>query len=1007
MHPTTTTCRVIAAAAGYGKTTALRGWYPAAAARWHRGLPPGRGEPAEVLAGAVLEEARAGARRVVFDDLPALPVDTSRAVHRLVGDAAVVVLATRWPPVAPVPSRADVGPAELSLDPAGVAGLLSTGYELNDGDLPERVRRATSGWPVLVHLAAETLRSGGVPHGPLVPAIAAPDGLIASYLAEEVLPALPEEARRLLTELGDLAPVGAALCEALGHPGAGATVRLLTRSGLLTTAGSPPPVPGGPPPCLHVVPVVAEVVRRSRRCDPAPRAATYFDEHGPPIAAALAFGRSGQPSRCARVLERHGEAMLAGGHGESIVELVEALPADARSTRLRLLLGDALRDCGSLDAAASAYASTGLPADSAALAWRIGRIHYKRGDATAALGAFAAAGPGPQPPEDAALLAAWTANAHLLAGEHETALTHARAAVDAAHASGSAAVLATAHVSVALCLAKLGDDAGSEEHYGLALPMAERAGDVVLLTRIFINRTYRLLCAARFADALASAGTCARYAAAAGQAGLRVIATCNEADALAMLGRFDEAIREYETAVAAYRGMGTRRVAGAHLGLGEVYRRRGWQERARGAYEAAIRIATETGNEHVLGPARAGLAQVLLTADPDRAAAIAPDGTPAAGWVAVRLGDHATAAAIADAACAVARERHDPIGLADALELRGAALAGLPDRAAARAALGECHAIWVVAGAVVEAARVRVTIGRRAGSDADDRIAGLMAGERLRAAGAVVADMPLRSGRAGAVDSAPEVSVRALGRFEVLIDGTPVPAARWQSRKARDLLRILVARRGRPVPRDELCELLWPDDDAARTGHRLSVLLSIVRGVLDPAKARAADHYLVADQASVALDVTRMRVDVEDFLAYVARARRLLDAGEQAEARELLGTVDRHHHADAFEDEPYAPWSSALREETRAGHLNMLRMLVRVSDGDPDAVAGYLLRLLERDPYDEGAHRRLVRCMARAGRHGEARRAFDRYGDAMRAIGVRPPDLSILSGRSRSAPHPA
>jgi DNA-binding SARP family transcriptional activator len=249
--------------------------------------------------------------------------------------------------------------------------------------------------------------------------------------------------------------------------------------------------------------------------------------------------------------------------------------------------------------------------------------------------------------------------------------------------------------------------------------------------------------------------------------------------------------------------------------------------------------------------------------------------------------------------------------------------------------------------------------------------------------------------------------VRALGRFEVLIDGTPVPAARWQSRKARDLLRILVARRGRPVPRDELCELLWPDDDAARTGHRLSVLLSIVRGVLDPAKARAADHYLVADQASVALDVTRMRVDVEDFLAYVARARRLLDAGEQAEARELLGTVDRHHHADAFEDEPYAPWSSALREETRAGHLTMLRMLVRVSDGDPDAVAGYLLRLLERDPYDEGAHRRLVRCMARAGRHGEARRAFDRYGDAMRAIGVRPPDPSILSGRSRSAPHPA
>ncbi|MFD0599668.1 hypothetical protein ACFQZ4_51210 [Catellatospora coxensis] len=60
--------------------------------------------------------------------------------------------------------------------------------------------------------------------------------------------------------------------------------------------------------------------------------------------------------------------------------------------------------------------------------------------------------------------------------------------------------------------------------------------------------------------------------------------------------------------------------------------------------------------------------------------------------------------------------------------------------------------------------------------------------------------------------------------------GQVVPASSWQSRKARDLLRILVGRRGRPVPRSELSELLWPDGDVQRTGHRLSVLLNIVRG---------------------------------------------------------------------------------------------------------------------------------------------------------------------------------
>jgi hypothetical protein len=37
------------------------------------------------------------------------------------------------------------------------------------------------------------------------------------------------------------------------------------------------------------------------------------------------------------------------------------------------------------------------------------------------------------------------------------------------------------------------------------------------------------------------------------------------------------------------------------------------------------------------------------------------------------------------------------------------------------------------------------------------------------------------------------VVIRTLGRFEVSLAGVPVPTSAWQFRKARDLLRILVA----------------------------------------------------------------------------------------------------------------------------------------------------------------------------------------------------------------------
>src|SRR4029078_5234414 len=93
----------------------------------------------------------------------------------------------------------------------------------------------------------------------------------------------------------------------------------------------------------------------------------------------------------------------------------------------------------------------------------------------------------------------------------------------------------------------------------------------------------------------------------------------------------------------------------------------------------------------------------------------------------------------------------------------------------------------------------------------------------------------------------PPVLVQSLGRFRVLLSGEPVPLGAWQSRKARDLLKILVARRRRPNTREALMEALWPGQSPGPLGNRLSVLLSTVRGVLDPRKRRDQDHLVRAD----------------------------------------------------------------------------------------------------------------------------------------------------------------
>ena len=77
------------------------------------------------------------------------------------------------------------------------------------------------------------------------------------------------------------------------------------------------------------------------------------------------------------------------------------------------------------------------------------------------------------------------------------------------------------------------------------------------------------------------------------------------------------------------------------------------------------------------------------------------------------------------------------------------------------------------------------------------------------------------------------IAITTLGGFRVSRDGTPIDLGDWGSRKARDLLKLLVARRGAPVVRDEAATLLWPDEPD-RSARRLSVLLSTIRSMLDP-----------------------------------------------------------------------------------------------------------------------------------------------------------------------------
>ena len=242
--------------------------------------------------------------------------------------------------------------------------------------------------------------------------------------------------------------------------------------------------------------------------------------------------------------------------------------------------------------------------------------------------------------------------------------------------------------------------------------------------------------------------------------------------------------------------------------------------------------------------------------------------------------------------------------------------------------------------------------------------------------------------RAVAAPPRDPVRIQALGGFRVVRAGEPVPVEEWQSRKARELLRVLVARRGRAVPREALMEALWPGEPPGRLANRLSVALSTLRAVLDPKKQFDPERFVCADRAAAWLDGEHVAVDVERFLADAMAGLTSRRAGAPDGGR--LVRAEAAYAGDFLEEDAYEEWASPLREEARAVYIDVARALAQeaAAAGDVDGAVRQFLRVLEKDPYDEGAYLALVEALAGSGRHGEARRSFRAYCARMEEIGV-------------------
>ena len=965
---------------------------------------------ADAFAAALSEALQERLRRplaLVLDDLHALVPDGAamyaiEALCRQAPEALRVVLSSRAELRFSIDRLRgqgqvlELGGADLAFDADEVGAVLEAELGADARALGPTLYAATEGWPAAVRLACEAIRAlAPAERGAAVERLRRPGGPLFGYLAREVLAQEPPAVRALVRAAAPLERVHPALCAALGLEGAPDALASLARRGLFVETG---PLDAWFAPsglmrdvALASLPLADDELRVLHA-----RAAEWYAAHGEPALALRSWRAIGDDAATARLLAEDGAALLREGSVEAVVEAGGALPDDLRDVALDRLLGEAHQLRGDWDEALACLgrAAGDQGAIDAGLAWRIGLIHHLRGQLDEALAAYRRGRDDAGPSGDLALLHAWHASAHWLRGDADLCRTLATQAYEVAVASGEDRALAAAHTVLAMLAALEGDRASNDAHYLRALDHAERAGDVLQVIRIRVNRGSRNLEEGAYEAAIVELDLAIRLADLGGFGAFRALALTNRGESRLRLGRLEEAIADLDAARLIYQRLGSDDVAYPLMILGDVYRERGDVALARAAYEEAARRGDAMGDLQALVPALAGLARVLAGDDPAQASALAQRAAGygagmgeaaallAVGHVALAAGDREAAAHAAARAGAAARSRRDRARMAEALELEGLSVAGAHAR---HAALEQAVAIWHELGNPLGEARAQLALGLALGGERGAAEA-REAEARLRELGARPQMAP------AGPEPAAAVAIEALGRFRVLRDGAAVPRSAWRSRKARDLLKMLVARHGRPVSRDALIEGLWPEEDPARCANRLSVALSTLRGVLDPERHFAADRFVVSSAGAVSLDLDHVAVDLEAFLGEAAAGLALHDEGRTAQAHARLAAAEAAYAGDLLEEDLYEDWAVAAREQARDMYVRVARRLAGDAHaaGDHDGAVRLLLRVLERDAFDEDAHLALVSALVDAGRHGEARRAFRVYRGRMGEVGVEP-----------------
>lgn len=223
------------------------------------------------------------------------------------------------------------------------------------------------------------------------------------------------------------------------------------------------------------------------------------------------------------------------------------------------------------------------------------------------------------------------------------------------------------------------------------------------------------------------------------------------------------------------------------------------------------------------------------------------------------------------------------------------------------------------------------------------------------------------------------LKVYLTGRVALEAEGFVLEDGRFPGRQGRLLFAYLINEQGRPVPRDELAEVLWADNLPATWEKALTVLVSKLRSLLTEAGVDGAQAL------TSAFGCYRLQLPPDSWIDVVAADEALSDAERALTAGEIDEAMVAASIAEAITRHPFLPGDGCTWVDTKRREMDELRWRAVYVLGKaqlqapiPTNAVRWAEQAIGLQPFREAGHRLLMQAHVACGNRAEALQAYER-----------------------------